>query len=188
MNRILDIYPGDETVALIGAVVAQVTLVCLLALACAVLFRRRNAAWQFAFFGGGLVAVLASPLATAIAGRGGWVTLPIPLETGFSPSPSPAAPPSASLTVSREGEIVDIGTDLGILEKVGTWYSFADIRIGQGRENAKDFLKENPEVLTEIQHKILKHYNLLKEMADECCRHAARVKSALGQTPLEGEG
>jgi len=65
--------------------------------------------------------------------------------------------------ISREGEIVDIGTELDILEKVGTWYSFADIRIGQGRENAKDFLKENPEVLTEIQHKILKHYNLLKE-------------------------
>jgi recombination protein RecA len=60
--------------------------------------------------------------------------------------------------ISREGEIVDLATDLDIIEKVGTWYSFGDTRIGQGRENAKAFLAENPEMKEEIVAKILEHY------------------------------
>ncbi len=47
--------------------------------------------------------------------------------------------------ISREGELVDIGTELGIVEKSGAWYSFDGERIGQGRENAKEFLQENRE-------------------------------------------
>jgi recombination protein RecA len=62
--------------------------------------------------------------------------------------------------ISREGEIVDLATDLDILEKVGTWYSFGDTRIGQGRENAKAFLAENPEMREEIVGKILGYYKL----------------------------
>jgi recombination protein RecA len=62
--------------------------------------------------------------------------------------------------ISRAGEIVDLATDLDILEKVGTWYSFGDTRIGQGRENAKAFLAENPEMKEEIEGKILEHYKL----------------------------
>ncbi|MBW2039996.1 MAG: recombinase RecA [Deltaproteobacteria bacterium] len=65
--------------------------------------------------------------------------------------------------ISREGEILDLAADLNILEKVGTWYSFGDVRIGQGRENTKAFLREDPEVRREIEHKILEHYNLPKE-------------------------
>ncbi len=62
--------------------------------------------------------------------------------------------------VSRAGEIVDLATDLDILEKVGTWYSYGDTRIGQGRENAKAFLVENPEIKAEIEAKILEHHKL----------------------------
>jgi recombination protein RecA len=62
--------------------------------------------------------------------------------------------------ISREGEIVDLATDLDILEKVGTWYSFGDTRIGQGRENAKTFLGENPEMTEEIVAKILGYHKL----------------------------
>jgi recombination protein RecA len=62
--------------------------------------------------------------------------------------------------ISREGEIVDLATDLDIIEKMGTWYSFGDTRIGQGRENAKTFLKENPEMQEEIVAKILEHHQL----------------------------
>jgi recombination protein RecA len=62
--------------------------------------------------------------------------------------------------VSREGEIVDLATDLDILEKMGTWYSFGDTRIGQGRENAKTFLKENPEMREEIVAKIMEQHTL----------------------------
>jgi recombination protein RecA len=65
--------------------------------------------------------------------------------------------------ISREGDIVDIGSDLGIIEKSGTWYSYGDARIGQGKENAKEFLKQHPEITAEVEKKILTHHGLIKE-------------------------
>jgi recombination protein RecA len=65
--------------------------------------------------------------------------------------------------ISREGDIVDIGSDLGVIEKSGTWYSYNDARIGQGKENAKEYLKQHPEVAVEVEQKILTHYGLKKE-------------------------
>ncbi|WP_449619449.1 recombinase RecA [Robertmurraya sp. Marseille-Q9965] len=62
--------------------------------------------------------------------------------------------------ISKEGEIIDIGSDLEIVQKSGAWYSYNGERIGQGRENAKLFLKENPELRLEIQQKIRDHYGL----------------------------
>ena len=65
--------------------------------------------------------------------------------------------------ISREGDIVDIGSDLGVIEKSGTWYSYSDARIGQGKENAKEYLKQHPEIAAEVEQKILTHYGLNKE-------------------------
>jgi len=65
--------------------------------------------------------------------------------------------------ISREGDIVDIGSDLGIIEKSGTWYSYGDARIGQGKENAKEYLKQHPEITAEVEKKILTHHGLIKE-------------------------
>ena len=62
--------------------------------------------------------------------------------------------------ISQEGEIIDMGADLDIVLKSGSWYSYNDERVGQGRENAKLFLKENPDVAKEISQKIRDHYNL----------------------------
>lgn len=62
--------------------------------------------------------------------------------------------------ISKEGEIVDIGSELDIIQKSGSWYSYNGERIGQGRENAKLFLKENPELRSEIQQKIRQHFGL----------------------------
>ncbi|MDZ4096244.1 MAG: recombinase RecA [Paracoccaceae bacterium] len=56
--------------------------------------------------------------------------------------------------ISKTGELVDIGVKAGIVEKSGSWYSYGDERIGQGRENAKQFLKSNPAVAAEIEDKI----------------------------------
>lgn len=56
--------------------------------------------------------------------------------------------------ISREGSIIDMGVELDIIEKSGTWYSFEGERLGQGRENAKQFLKEHPEVADRIEAKI----------------------------------
>ena len=64
--------------------------------------------------------------------------------------------------ISREGDVVDLGTDMGIIERAGTWYSYSESRIGQGRENAKDFLKKHPDVMKEIEDKILAQVALKK--------------------------
>ncbi|KAA0547868.1 recombinase RecA [Bacillus sp. BGMRC 2118] len=62
--------------------------------------------------------------------------------------------------ISRVGEIVDMASDLDIILKSGAWYSYNEERLGQGRENAKQFLKENAELRLEIQQKIRDHYKL----------------------------
>ena len=56
--------------------------------------------------------------------------------------------------ISREGEIVDLGAEDGIVEKSGSWFSYEGERIGQGRENAKEFLREHPETANRIEEKI----------------------------------
>jgi recombination protein RecA len=56
--------------------------------------------------------------------------------------------------ISREGSLLDIGTDLGIVKKSGAWYTYDGEQLGQGRENAKTFLAENPEVMVEISERI----------------------------------
>ncbi|MDF2039789.1 recombinase RecA [Cytobacillus oceanisediminis] len=62
--------------------------------------------------------------------------------------------------ISKEGEIIDLGSELDIVQKSGSWYSFNEERLGQGRENAKVFLKENPEIRLTIQKQIREHYGL----------------------------
>lgn len=62
--------------------------------------------------------------------------------------------------ISKEGEILDIGSDLDIVQKSGAWYSYNSERLGQGRENAKQFLKENEAIMDEIHGAIRSHYNL----------------------------
>ncbi|MCX5804766.1 MAG: recombinase RecA [Proteobacteria bacterium] len=64
--------------------------------------------------------------------------------------------------ISREGDLVDLGVEAGIVEKSGTWYSYGDLRIGQGRENAKDYLKKHEEAANEIYGRILAYYELKK--------------------------
>ena len=62
--------------------------------------------------------------------------------------------------VSREGEIIDLGTDAGVLEKTGAWYSYNGEKLGQGKENVKLLLKENTKLRDEIENKIRSFYNI----------------------------
>ncbi|GAA3406504.1 recombinase RecA [Paenibacillus hodogayensis] len=62
--------------------------------------------------------------------------------------------------ISREGSIIDIGTELDIVNKSGAWYSYEGDRLGQGRENAKQFLKDNPQIASVIESKIREASNL----------------------------
>jgi len=68
--------------------------------------------------------------------------------------------------ISKTGELVDLGVKTGIVEKSGSWYSYGDERIGQGRENAKTFLKSNPSVAQEIEDKIRSSHGLDFHMDD----------------------
>jgi recombination protein RecA len=62
--------------------------------------------------------------------------------------------------ISWEGDLVDLGAASNIIEKSGSWFSYGSERIGQGRENAKQFLTDNPEMAREIEARILEHYGL----------------------------
>ena len=68
--------------------------------------------------------------------------------------------------ISKVGEIIDIGAELDIVEKSGSWYSYKGERLGQGRENAKQFIKENPDIKLDIQLQIRDHYGLDGEKAE----------------------
>ena len=70
--------------------------------------------------------------------------------------------------ISKTGEIIDLGVKEGIIEKSGAWFSYGDERIGQGRENAKMYLKENENICNEIEEKIRKSYSINdEEIVDE---------------------
>lgn len=69
--------------------------------------------------------------------------------------------------ISKEGDVLDLAANVDIVNKSGAWYSYGDLRLGQGRENAKEYIKEHPELLLEIENKVRSHY---------------------GVAPLEGEG
>ncbi len=67
------------------------------------------------------------------------------------------------LGISKDGNILDTGVTADIINKAGSWYSYGEHRLGQGRENSKDFLRDNPEISKEIENKIRLHYGLIKE-------------------------
>jgi len=62
--------------------------------------------------------------------------------------------------ISKHGELIDMGVKAGVVEKSGSWFSYGDERIGQGRENAKGFLKANPDMAWEIEDKIRASHGL----------------------------
>jgi recombination protein RecA len=65
--------------------------------------------------------------------------------------------------ISKEGDVIDVAVDNGIIEKSGTWFSYGDERLGQGRENVKRFLLENPDMYKEIEIKVRKALGVIQE-------------------------
>lgn len=63
--------------------------------------------------------------------------------------------------ISKEGSILDMAVSENIIDKSGSWYSYGDIKLGQGRENARQYLKDNPEIAKEIEEKVLEKYDLV---------------------------
>ncbi|ONI37728.1 recombinase RecA [Candidatus Epulonipiscium fishelsonii] len=68
--------------------------------------------------------------------------------------------------ISKEGDVLDLSSNCNIVNKSGAWYSYNDVKLGQGRENVKLYLKENPELLTEIELAVRKYFNLEDEIEE----------------------
>ena len=65
--------------------------------------------------------------------------------------------------ISKTGELLDLGVSAGLVEKSGSWFSYGNQRIGQGRENAKTFMKENPDIANELETAIRSNAGLVQE-------------------------
>ena len=69
--------------------------------------------------------------------------------------------------ISREGDILDLAAECGVINKSGAWYAYNGEKIGQGRENAKQYLRDNPAVMTDVEQKVREHYGLPADGAGE---------------------
>ena len=83
--------------------------------------------------------------------------------------------------ISRDGEIVDLGSEIGIVEKSGAWYSYGGERIGQGREAAKQFLKDHPETAQQIIAKVMDKMGIKRPEAEVPAESAAVEKKVKGR-------
>jgi recombination protein RecA len=91
-------------------------------------------------------------------------------ETKVTVVKNKMAPPFKKVTfdimygegVSREGSIIDMGAELKIIEKSGSWFSYNGERLGQGRENVKKYMRDNPEIATRLEFAILEHYGIAR--------------------------
>ncbi len=68
--------------------------------------------------------------------------------------------------ISKEGDVLDLAANENIIVKSGAWYAYNDAKIGQGRENAKAFLKDNPEIFAEIDKKVREKYNITSDIVE----------------------
>lgn len=82
--------------------------------------------------------------------------------------------------ISKEGDVLELAASVGIVQKSGAWFAYGGDKIGQGRENAKAYLREHPEIMDEIEHKVRVAYGLIKEEAPEGTEETAAVPETEG--------
>ena len=81
--------------------------------------------------------------------------------------------------ISKESDILDLAVNLGIIQKSGAWFAYNDSKIGQGRENAKIFLRENPEIAEEIERQVRAHYGLGEDGPQDAEKDVDKAKDVL---------
>ena len=89
--------------------------------------------------------------------------------------------------ISKEGDILDLAAECSIINKSGAWYAYNGSKIGQGRENAKIFLKEHPEICDEVEKQVRIHYHLLPEEEGEKASAAGETAEA-AEAPEAADG
>lgn len=89
--------------------------------------------------------------------------------------------------ISRTGEVVDVATELGVIKKGGSWYSYGDQKLGQGRENVKKLFEENPELMKEIEGKIMEQKEALAEAAKKKKKKSKLEEAAAKAAEADGD-
>jgi len=93
--------------------------------------------------------------------------------------------------ISREGSLIDMGVDLGIIRKAGAWFTYEGDQLGQGKENARNYLKKNPDTANEIEKRILSQLGIgaeAKAAAAEAAAEASKRELLEGGIdPVTGE-
>ncbi len=79
--------------------------------------------------------------------------------------------------ISKIGDLLDLAVNFKVVDKAGTWFSYGDERLGQGRENVKRFMKENPQMTAEIEKKVRQELGLIEERGEEKAQKAAETKT-----------
>ncbi len=87
--------------------------------------------------------------------------------------------------ISKEGDVLDLAASVGIVQKSGAWFAYGGDKIGQGRENAKIFLRENPEIAEEIERQVRAHYGLGEDGPQDTAKEADEATGAQKDTPDE---
>jgi recombination protein RecA len=88
--------------------------------------------------------------------------------------------------ISREGDVLDLATDMGLIEKSGAWFSYEGDRIGQGRDNARQFLKENPKILVHLEKTVLEKHGIVRKANASSADKDAK-DTAKPDTKVKGE-
>ena len=89
--------------------------------------------------------------------------------------------------ISREGDVLDLGVKVGAVAKSGSWYSYEGEKIGQGRENAKIFLKEHPDIMKDVENKVRTYYGFPTDVLADAPEEDGPAKSAPGPKAAGGE-
>jgi len=91
--------------------------------------------------------------------------------------------------ISRTGDVLDLGVEAGIINKSGAWYSYGEERVGQGRDNARTFLEEHPDILAAVERKLLQEHGLIKEDKPKEPKTEAKAEAKAPVTaPVKGAG
>ena len=87
--------------------------------------------------------------------------------------------------ISREGDILDLAVNVSIVDKSGAWFAYNNAKIGQGRENAKQYLRDNPAVMAEIEKKVREHYGLTGDVVVPESAAPAKADGAVEENAAE---
>jgi recombination protein RecA len=89
--------------------------------------------------------------------------------------------------ISRAGDVIDLASELGLVEKSGAWFSYQGERIGQGRENAKTYLEQHPEMMEKLEKLILTKHNIVRagDKPELAAKPAAGAKEASKEAPKD---